>query len=76
MRALGSSVSLGMNRPCWKASRAGSRRVGASGPEGFCLPDLPFKRFPANAAFYYTMLVAFFLYESFKQDVCDPVVRP
>ena len=40
----------------------------------FASQTLPFKRFPANAAFYYTMLVAFFLYESFKQDVCDPVV--
>jgi len=27
-----------------------------------------------TAAFYYTMLVAFFLYESFKQDVCRTVV--
>ena len=40
----------------------------------FASQTLPFKRFPANAAFYYTMRVAFFLYESFKQDVCDPVV--
>ena len=40
----------------------------------FASQTLPFKRFPANAAFYYTMLVAFFLYESFKQDVGDPVV--
>ena len=35
---------------------------------------LPFKRFAANAAFYYTMAVAFFLYESFKQDVTESVV--
>lgn len=35
---------------------------------------LPFKRFATNAAFYYTMLVAFFLYECFKEDVCAPVV--
>lgn len=35
---------------------------------------LPFRRFPANAAFYYVMLVAFFLYESFKVDVCHPVL--
>ena len=32
----------------------------------FASQTLPFKRFPANAAFYYTMRVAFFLYESFK----------
>jgi len=35
---------------------------------------LPFKRFAPNAAFYYTMAVAFFLYEAFKEDVTDPVV--
>ena len=36
--------------------------------------QLPFKRFHQNAAFYYTMLIAFFLYEAFKEDVCSPVV--
>jgi hypothetical protein len=35
---------------------------------------LPFKRFAPNAAFYYTLLVAFFLYECFKEDVCGGVV--
>ena len=40
----------------------------------FASQTLPFKRFSANAAFYYTLLVAFFLYECFKQDVCRPVV--
>lgn len=35
---------------------------------------LPFKRFAPNAAFYYTMAVAFFLYEAFKEDVTEPVV--
>lgn len=35
---------------------------------------LPFKRFAHNAAFYYTMAVAFFLYECFKEDVSEPVV--
>jgi hypothetical protein len=28
------------------------------------------KPFPPNTVFYYTMLVAFFLYECFKEDVC------
>lgn len=35
---------------------------------------LPFKRFAANAAFYYVMLLAFFLYEAFKEDVCSDVL--
>ena len=41
----------------------------------FASEELPFKRFAQNAAFYYTMLVAFFLYETFKEDVCTPVVK-
>ena len=40
----------------------------------FACETLPFQRFRANAAFYYTVLTAFFLYECFKQDVCHPVV--
>jgi len=36
--------------------------------------QLPFKRFHQNAAFYYTMLIAFFVYEAFKEDICAPVV--
>lgn len=40
----------------------------------FRAEQLPFKRFRPNAAFYYTMLTAFFLYEAFKEDVCAPVV--
>jgi len=35
---------------------------------------LPFKRFAPNAAFYFTLLLAFFLYECFKEDVCGGVV--
>ena len=37
----------------------------------FRAEQLPFKRFQANAAFYYTVLVAFFLFESFKRDVTE-----
>ena len=36
--------------------------------------QLPFKRFHQNAAFYFTMVIAFFLYEAFKEDVCSPIV--
>ena len=41
----------------------------------FASEQLPFKRFHQNAAFYYTMLTAFFLYEAFKEDVCGPVIK-
>jgi hypothetical protein len=36
--------------------------------------NLPFKRFAYNTAFYYTMVLALFLFESFKEDVCSEVV--
>jgi hypothetical protein len=41
----------------------------------FASEHLPFKRFHQNAAFYYTMLTAFFLYEAFKEDVCVSVIK-
>lgn len=40
----------------------------------FYAKELPFKRFAPNAAFYYVMLVAFFLYEAFKEDACEEIV--
>lgn len=45
------------------------RSVKEFGPE-----RLPFERFAYNTAFYYTMLVAHFIFESFKEDVSDEVV--
>ena len=41
----------------------------------FASEQLPFKRFHQNAAFYFTLLIAFFLYETFKEDVCAPVIK-
>lgn len=41
----------------------------------FGTEKLPFERFECNSAFYYTMLIAFFLYESFKRDVVEGVVE-
>lgn len=35
---------------------------------------LPFQRFSPNRAYYYVTLVAFFLYEAFKEDVCREVI--
>ena len=40
----------------------------------FGFEELPFLRFAPNAALYYCMLVAFFLFEAFKEDVTTPVV--
>jgi hypothetical protein len=36
--------------------------------------QLPFKRFAANAAWYYLMCVSHNLFESFKEDVTTPVI--
>ena len=43
--------------------------------KNFGTERLPFTRFSPNAAFYYTMLVAFFLFEAFKRDVTAPVIK-
>lgn len=40
----------------------------------FRAEQLPFKSFQANAAFYYTVLVGFFLFETSKEDVTAEVV--
>lgn len=40
----------------------------------FRAEQLPFKSFVANAAFYYMVLVAFFLFETYKEDVTADVV--
>jgi hypothetical protein len=40
----------------------------------FGFEELPFLRFHQNAALYYTMLIGFMLFESFKVDVCIPVI--
>ena len=41
----------------------------------FGFEELPFLRFAPNTAFYYCLLLAFFLFEAFKEDVSAPVVR-
>lgn len=44
------------------------------GLKDFGFEELPFKRFAPNSAFYYCMLVAFFMFESFKRDVLSEVM--
>ena len=44
------------------------------GLKDFGFEELPFKRFPANQAFYYVMLIGFFLFECFKRDVTFDVI--
>lgn len=52
----------------------GSDELVHRGFKDFGHEALPFKRFAANAAWYYLMAVAFVLFESFKEDVCAGVV--
>lgn len=40
----------------------------------FGYEQLPFQDFTPNAAVYYMMVISFFLYESFKEDVTNPVI--
>jgi hypothetical protein len=40
----------------------------------FGTEELPFKRFLPNAAFYYSIVLSFFLYESFKRDVANGII--
>jgi hypothetical protein len=44
------------------------------GLKDFGFEELPFLRFAPNAALYYTMVVAFVLFECFKKDVCGEVI--
>lgn len=44
------------------------------GIKDFGFEELPFKRFAANSAFYYCMVISFFLFETFKEDVLEEVV--
>jgi len=44
------------------------------GVKDFGFEQLPFKRFGPNSAFYYCMVIAFFLFECFKRDVTGDVL--
>jgi hypothetical protein len=44
------------------------------GLKDFGVEQLPFKRFTPNTAFYYMMVISFFLFESFKYDIkCETI---
>ena len=44
------------------------------GLKDFGFEELPFKRFSPNMAFFYCMLISFFLFETFKEDVLEEVL--
>lgn len=44
------------------------------GLKDFGFEELPFKRFSSNTAFFYCMMIASFLFETFKEDVLEDVI--
>lgn len=44
------------------------------GLKDFGFEQMPFKRFGPNTAFYYCMVIGFFLFESYKQDVLKDII--
>lgn len=52
----------------------GSDELANRALKNFGHEQLPFKKFTANTAWYYTMLVGHFLLESFKEDVIAPTL--
>lgn len=54
--------------------RRGNHELINRGLKDFGFEELPFKRFPPNAALYYMMLIAFFLFETFKEDALHTVI--
>ncbi len=54
--------------------RCGKDELTHRGLKDFAFEELPFKRFSPNTALYYCILIAFFLFECFKEDVLHPVI--
>lgn len=59
-------IALAHGRGCDELVHRGFKEFGHE--------ELPFHRFAPNAAWYYLLTVAFFLFEGFKEDVCAGVV--
>jgi len=54
--------------------QCGADELAHRGLKDFGFEQLPFKGFNSNMAFYYIMLISFFLFETFKQDVLEEVI--
>jgi len=74
LKATGHSECLGPQRIIELHHGRGRDELVHRALKDFRAEQLPFKRFQSNAAFYYTVLVAFFLFEAFKRDVTEEVV--
>jgi len=54
--------------------KRGADELTHRGIKEFGSEQLPFKKFAANGAWYYCMVIAFFLFESFKEDTLEGLV--
>ncbi|WDN89306.1 hypothetical protein BuS5_03767 [Desulfosarcina sp. BuS5] len=54
--------------------QCGADELAHRGFKDFDFEQLPFKKFGPNSAFYYCMLISFFLFETFKEDVTAEVI--
>jgi hypothetical protein len=54
--------------------RRGADELPHRGLKDFAGKQLPFKPFRANQAYYYLMLLSFFLFETFKEDSLDDIL--
>lgn len=54
--------------------KRGADELPHRGLKDFGFEQLPFKRFSPNTVFYYCMVISFFLFENYKEDVLDGVV--
>ena len=54
--------------------QCGADELSHRGLKDFGFEQLPFKRFGQNSAFYYCMLISFFLFETFKEDVTAELI--
>jgi len=63
-------ASADLNDECliYHHHQRGGDELPHRGLKEFGSEELPFKRFGANQAFYYVMVIGFFLFETFKQD--------
>ncbi len=52
----------------------GAEEVPHRGLKDVGFEELPFKRFVPNSVVYYCMLISFFLFETYKEDVLEEVV--
>jgi hypothetical protein len=74
LRAAGEAARLKAENIVAEYHHRGADELCHRGLKDFAPEELPFQHFAQNAAWYYTLLTAFFLFEAFQEDVCAPAV--